>query len=305
MKVLIIGLGSIALKHVKALQELYPSVVIYALRRKAELSKGIKGVIEIFDINEIDIDSIDFILISNPTSVHYDTIQKVIRYKKPLFIEKPLFDALSKEAKELITEVEKQEITTYVACNLRFLKSIAKIKELLVGRRVNEVNVYCGSYLPDWRPNVDFRKVYSANKEMGGGVHIDLIHELDYVYWLFGAPIHTQSFFSNKSSLNITAYDYANYLWEYDDFSVSVVLNYYRRDSKRTLEILTDEGTYLVDLLRNNISYNDEIVFQSSQLSLQTYTAQMQFFVEEILNKQTKFNTIVEGYKVLELCLQE
>lgn len=305
MKVLIIGLGSIALKHIKALQELYPSVVIYALRRKAELSKGIKGVIEIFDINEIDIDSIDFILISNPTSVHYDTIQKVIRYKKPLFIEKPLFDALSKEAKELITEVEKQEITTYVACNLRFLKSIAKIKELLVGRRVNEVNVYCGSYLPDWRPNVDFRKVYSANKEMGGGVHIDLIHELDYVYWLFGAPIHTQSFFSNKSSLNITAYDYANYLWEYDDFSVSVVLNYYRRDSKRTLEILTDEGTYLVDLLRNNISYNDEIVFQSSQLSLQTYTAQMQFFVEEILNKQTKFNTIVEGYKVLELCLQE
>ena len=305
MKVLIIGLGSIALKHVKALQELYPSVVIYALRRKAELSKGIKGVIEIFDINEIDIDSIDFILISNPTSVHYDTIQKVIRYKKPLFIEKPLFDALSKEAKELITEVEKQEITTYVACNLRFLESIAKTKELLVGKRVNEVNVYCGSYLPDWRPNVDFRKVYSANKEMGGGVHIDLIHELDYVYWLFGAPIHTQSFFSNKSSLNITAYDYANYLWEYDDFSVSVVLNYYRRDSKRTLEILTDEGTYLVDLLRNNISYNDEIVFQSSQLSLQTYTAQMQFFVEEILNKQTKFNTIVEGYKVLELCLQE
>jgi dehydrogenase len=305
MKALIIGLGSIALKHIKALQELYPSVVIYALRRKAELSKGIKGVIEIFDINEIDIDPIDFILISNPTSVHYDTIQKVIRYKKPLFIEKPLFDALSKEAKELITEVEKQEITTYVACNLRFLESIAKTKELLVGRRVNEVNVYCGSYLPDWRPNVDFREVYSANKEMGGGVHIDLIHELDYVYWLFGAPIHTQSFFSNKSSLNITAYDYANYLWEYGDFSVSVVLNYYRRDSKRTLEILTDEGTYLVDLLKNIILYNDELVFQSSQLSLETYTAQMQFFVEEILNKQTKFNTIVEGYKVLELCLQE
>ena len=305
MKVLIIGLGSIALKHIKALQELYPSVVIYALRRKAELSKGIKGVIEIFDMDEIAVDTLSFILISNPTSVHYDTIQKVIRYKKPLFIEKPLFVTLSKEANNLVMEVERQGISTYVACNLRFLESIAKTKELLVGKRVNEVNVYCGSYLPNWRPNVDFRKVYSANKEMGGGVHIDLIHELDYVYWLFGTPIHTQSFFSNKSSLNITAYDYANYLWEYDGFSVSVVLNYYRRDSKRTLEILTDEGTYLVDLLKNNISYNDEIVFQSSQLSLETYTAQMQFFVEEILNKQTKFNTIVEGYKVLKLCLQE
>ena len=305
MKVLIIGLGSIALKHIKALQELYPSVVIYALRRKGEPFKEIRGVIEVFDIDEIAMETLSFILISNPTSVHYDTIQKVIRYKKPLFIEKPLFEALSKEANDLVTEVERQGILTYVACNLRFLESIVKIKELLVGKRVNEVNVYCGSYLPDWRPNVDFRKVYSANKEMGGGVHIDLIHELDYVYWLFGAPTRTQSFFSNKSSLNITAYDYANYLWEYDDFSVSVVLNYYRRDSKRTLEVLTEEGTFLVDLLKNIISYNDKLIFQSSQLSLQTYTAQMQFFVEEILNKQTKFNTIVEGYKVLELCLQK
>ena len=305
MKVLIIGLGSIALKHIKALQELYPSVVIYALRRKGEPSKGIKGVIEIFDMDEIAVDTLSFILISNPTAVHYDTIQKVIRYKKPLFIEKPLFGALSKEANDLVMEVGRQGILTYVACNLRFLESIVKIKNLLIGKRVNEVNVYCGSYLPDWRPNVDFRKVYSANKEMGGGVHIDLIHELDYVYWLFGAPTRTQSFFSNKSSLNITAYDYANYLWEYDDFSVSVVLNYYRRESKRTLEVLTEEGTYLVDLLKNTISYNDKLVFQSSQLSLQTYTAQMQFFVEEILNKQTKFNTIVEANKILELCLQE
>ena len=305
MKVLIIGLGSIALKHIKALQELYPSVVIYALRRKGEPSKEIKGVIEVFDISEIKVDTLSFILISNPTAVHYETIKEVMVYKKPLFIEKPLFETLSNEANDLVMEIERQGIPTYVACNLRFLESIAKIRELLVGKRVNEVNVYCGSYLPDWRPNVDFRKVYSANKEMGGGVHIDLIHELDYVYWLFGAPIHTQSFFSNKSSLDITAYDYANYLWEYDDFSVSVVLNYYRRDSKRTLEILTDEGTYLVDLLKNNISYNDELVFQSSQLSLETYTAQMQFFVEEILNKQTKFNTFVEGYKVLKLCLQE
>ena len=254
MNVLIIGLGSIALKHIKALQELYPTIIIYALRRKGESSKGIEGVIEIYDINEIDIDSIDFILISNPTSVHYDTIRKVIMYKRPLFIEKPLFSEITEDSNALVNKVEEQGIPTYVACNLRFLECIAKIKELIVGKRVNEVNVYCGSYLPDWRPNVDFRKVYSANKEMGGGVHIDLIHELDYIYWLFGTPYHTQSFFSNKSSLNITAYDYANYLWEYNDFSISVVLNYYRKDSKRTLEILTDEGTYLVDLLKNTIN---------------------------------------------------
>ena len=71
------------------------------------------------------------------------------------------------------------------------------------------------------------------------------------------------------------------------------------------LNIDTYFGYWLVDLLKNTILYNDELVFQSRQIPLETYTAQMQFFVEEILNKQTKFNTIVEGYKVLELCLQE
>src|SRR5690606_19349874 len=136
---------------------------------------------------------------------------------------------------------------------------------MIAGERVNEVNVYCGSYLPDWRPGVDFRKVYSANKELGGGVHIDLIHELDYVFWLWKEPRKTRAFFSNTSSLDISAFDYANYLWTYDGFSVSIVLNYYRRDPKRTLEIVTEQATYQVDLLNNTIEKNGEIVFSSQQ----------------------------------------
>ena len=110
MKVLIIGLGSIALKHIKALQELYPTVVIYALRRKGESSKGIKGVIEIFDISEIKVDTLSFILISNPTAVHYQTIKELIRYNKPLFIEKPLFEEITEDSNKLVNEIEKQGI---------------------------------------------------------------------------------------------------------------------------------------------------------------------------------------------------
>lgn len=304
MKVLIIGLGSIARKHISALKEIEPGVAITALRSTLN-SKEVDGIKDIYDWAEIQEENPDFIIISNPTSFHYDTLKKIGSSKIPLFIEKPLFDKAGLETDILEQEITQKGTPTYVACNLRFLDSLKKIKEIVTKETVNEVNVYCGSYLPDWRPGVDYKTVYSANKEMGGGVHIDLIHELDYLYWIFGIPLNTNSFFRNRSSLCITAYDYANYIWEYTGFSVSVILNYYRRDLKRTFEIVCDSGTFLVDLFKNTISFNEVIIFESKQKTIDTYIEQMSYFIDSVLKKNKSFNTISDANKVLNLCIKD
>ncbi|MDM8177215.1 Gfo/Idh/MocA family oxidoreductase [Olivibacter sp. LS-1] len=307
MKVLIIGLGSIAKRHIDALKRLDISVEIYALRRadSSVRNESVNGVFEIFSETEIEMSSIDFILISNPTSAHFDTIGKILKYNKPLFIEKPLFSTISERTEELVNDLQKEGIASYVACNLRFLESLIELKKMLVYANINEVNVYCGSYLPNWRPGIDYKNVYSARRELGGGVHIDLIHELDYVYWLFGPPDITRSYFSNKSSLNISANDYANYLWIYSHFSVSIILNYYRKDSKRTAEVVTGDGTYLVDLLENTIKFNGVVVFESEQSIEDTYFSQMKFFIDNILPNKVRFNDVTEANTVLKLCMQD
>ena len=305
MKIVIIGLGSIAKKHIDAIYQLDKSARIYALRSNPNSKSEIEGVIDIYNLNDINMSEIDFVLISNPTAEHFTTIKQLSNYNQPLFIEKPLFSEINKETEMLVNEIERRQISTYVACNLRFLESLKELKELLKDKRINEVNVYCGSYLPDWRPGVDFRKVYSANKEMGGGVHIDLIHELDYVYWLFGNPNKTNSFFSNNSSLEISAYDYANYLWIYEEFSASIILNYYRKEKKRSIEVVTDSGIYLVDLLKNSIELDNKCIFASEQKISDTYYNQMAFFVENILKNNEKFNTIGEANTVLRLCMKD
>jgi len=303
MKVLIIGLGAIAKKHIAALNELIPNVELFALRSN-QSSNSIRGIKDYYEFKELINVRFDFIIISTPTSKHFEIINLCKNLDTPLFIEKPLFHHVGEKEKQLVSLISGIGINTYVACNLRFLDCLIKLKEFIRNKRVNEVNIYCGSYLPDWRPEANFRKIYSVDVNLGGGVHIDLIHELDYLYWLFGAPLNSKSFFQNKSSLDIASYDYANYLWQYDRFSANIVLNYYRRDPKRTLEIICEDGTFFVDLLENTIIFNKKLIFSSSQRISDTYNVQMKFYLEQILGKHLEFNSIVEAYNILKLCIE-
>ena len=300
MKVLIVGLGSIARKHIQALQKIDPEVACYALRSAVD-AKVLPGIQNIYHIQEIASLGLDFAIISNPTALHQQTIEALIPYHLPLFIEKPVFDHLA--AGSVIEAIQQHHIQTYVACNLRFLGCIQFVKTYIQNKQVNEVNAYCGSYLPDWRPGQDFRKVYSANKEMGGGVHIDLIHEIDYLYWLFGAADQVRVTRTSQSSLAISAIDYANYVMQYPGFSAHVVLNYYRKDAKRTLEILLEAGTLSVDLLQNQVMYQGETIYTSGKTITDTYEDQMIFFISHILKNKEVFNPIEEAFEILTLCI--
>jgi predicted dehydrogenase len=299
MRVVIIGLGSIGEKHIFVLRKINPKIQLFAYKRCfQEEKKDIKNFYSLSDLQKI---SPSFIIISNPTDIHYDTLNEIYKFNIPLFIEKPLFNIKGDKEFALVKAIHSNN-STYIACNLRFHKGVLKMKELLQNKRVEEVNIYCGSYLPNWRPNKNFRNIYSSNKDQGGGVHIDLIHELDYLYWIFGEPLKRNHTFSNSSSLEISAYDYANYLWQYKQFNANVVLNYYRKDTKRTFEVLTSKGTFLLDLLKNKIWFNDEQIYFEEQNVLDLYEDQMRFFLNNALNRKNKFNTIKEGYKILELC---
>ena len=302
MKILIVGLGSIAKKHISAIKLHEPNAEIYALRSSTN-AVSYENIKDLYEWDSVLAMKFDFIIISNPTANHREAIKKLKNLKTPLFIEKPLFDSL--EGKELVKELDENNVPTYIACNLRFLKVIKELFHLTKEKRINEINVYCGSYLPEWRPDTDYKRCYSANPEMGGGVHIDLIHEIDYIYWELGNPISVNKTFSNKSSLDIRAYDYANYQLEYKDFYVNVILNYYRRDSKRTCEIITSEGTYVADLLNGTIMNGEgTIIREYPQRIKDTYNEQIYHFLKTLKTNEFQFNTIKDAYNVLKICLE-
>lgn len=304
MNILIVGLGSIARKHIDAIQFLNFNATIYALRSTNNVVNE-EGIINVFSIDNLDI-TFDFAIISNPTHLHFEYIQLLAKKKIPLFIEKPAVHTLDYSDK-LISLIESKNLMTYVACNLRFHPCILYINKYLksVPIRINEVNVYCGSYLPDWRPGKDFRKIYSANENMGGGVHLDLFHEFDYIIWIFGFPNKSNSIRRNVSSIGINAIDYANYNLEYTNYTVSIVLNYYRKKAKRTIEIISDNQIINIDLVNNIVSdENDQILFQPSNFEMiNTYYDQMQYFLNCLKQYVKPMNSLKESIGVLKIVL--
>lgn len=303
MKILIIGLGSIAKKHVNVLRKLVSEASIFALR-SSKSGNNVEGVQNIYSWSNVP-DSIDFIIISNPTSIHAETILKCLDFEVPLFIEKPVLASL-RRSEEIISKARSKGIMSYVACNLRFHPAIQLLKEEVMRKLPIEFNSYCGSYLPDWRANTDYRDVYSAHKKLGGGVHLDLIHEIDYCKYLLGSPNNHFSYLKKKSSLDIDSIDIAHYMFEYDKTSAFITLNYYRRDSKREIECIWEDKTWIIDLLKNSIKNGDgEIIYSEHLDEMYTYTSQMKYFIEHLENKKMPQNNIEEGVDTLKIVLDE
>lgn len=306
MTILVIGLGSIARKHIRVLQALQNDITIYALR-SSNSSKEEVGVTSIINIDSLS-EKPDFIIISNPTYLHEEAIRKTIDFKVPLFIEKPVFESL-KNKRPLLDEIKEMKIQTYIGCNLRFHPALIFLKQLLnVNKQaINEVNIYCGSNLSEWRPGSDFRRSYSANQEYGGGVHLDLIHELDYAIWLFGMPLKTQSLKRSVSSLQINSIDYASYQLIYPSYTVSINLNYFRIKPKREIELLLENDILTCDLLRGTVSdMNGEKIFERNEFEMMdTYRDQMNYFLENKNSCQEIMNNIEEAFNVLKIALHE
>ncbi len=305
-KVLVIGLGSAGKNHVNALNKIENNKIdIFALRNNPKHAKTYQDVRNIASLDDL-LTIPDFAIIANPTSLHAQQIENILEYKIPLLIEKPVVTTLA-DGIRIQKEITRKNITTHVSCNLRFLKVMQFTKKFLAEKtlRINEVNIYGGSDLSQWRPHQDFRKSYSANEELGGGIHMDWIHELDYLYWLFGEPEDATKVFGRKSSMAINSIDYANYIFTYPEFYASIILNYYRKDRKRTMEVVTSTGTLLVEVELGDVYFAGEKIFSYSEPLINTYTSQMEYFLKTLKNDTVSMNNFDHALTVLKMCLPD
>lgn len=194
----------------------------------------------------------DIVFVTNPTSMHEEAVRKFIGHARAFFIEKPVFGT-SDVDEELLSQLD--GIPNYVACPLRYNPVLQYVHESGLCKDAIAVRAICSSYLPEWRPNTDYRHCYSAHRDMGGGVGIDLIHEWDYLTWLLGMPEECNSIQTKISNLEIDSDDIAIYIAKTKNTSIEVHLDYFGRKPIRQLDIFLPDDTIRCYLIQGSITY--------------------------------------------------
>ena len=260
MRVLFIGVGSIARRHIKNISEVLKErgkkscIDVFRTKNHGKLPEDISGLIQdiYYDFVQIPNDY-HIVFITNPTEFHLDTLKKFHNKGQHFFIEKPLctYEQLASTSVDYLRE----NSVYYVASPLRYTKVLQYVKQNVDINEVYSARAISSSYLPDWRPGTDYRTTYSAHKELGGGVAIDLIHEWDYLTYLFGTPKKVHSIIKKVSDLEIDTEDIAIYIGEYGDKVVELHLDYLGRSSIRKLELFMKDDTIICDLINSNVTY--------------------------------------------------
>ena len=285
---LFVGLGSIGTRHLKNLTNLCADRgwTLQADALRSDLSRPLRdGVAALLHAQYTDLADAparyDMVFITNPTSLHADALQKIRGRGEALFIEKPIFSAeqTGLDLADCLPAGQK----AYVAAPMRWCGVMLALKDRLPGLHPYCARVICSSYLPDWRPGVDYRTVYSAHKAMGGGVTIDLIHEWDYLVELFGVPEQLYNFKGTYSDLEIDSDDISVYIARYPTLLAEVHLDYFGRGYRRSIEIFCHDGSYLADFGAGTLTLPDGTVQHYEEDVNRRYEREMEYFVDYAL----------------------
>ena len=247
MKVLIISYGSIGKRHYNILNSLNKNIEISVVSSQTINNSIVYNSIQ----KAYQEHQFNYTIICSPTSRHYIDLLEVLKFHtigNPILIEKPVFE-------KYISKIDLKSKNIFVGYNLRYHPIINKLREILKNTKdINYVNMYVGQYLPNWRPERDYRESYSSKKEEGGGVLLDLSHEIDLLHYLFGEIQICNSLVSHQSNLEINSEDVALIHGKtVKNIIFSLSLDYISKTPIRQITVHSNSKTYQADLIQNTL----------------------------------------------------
>ena len=296
MKIIFFGMGSIGQRHARLLRDNYDHE-LFAFRTYQGQTQNSINVKNVSSWKELDAIAPDVAFITNPTSKHIEVAIECAKRNCTLFIEKPL-DSSKRGLDQLVELVRARSLATYVGYNLRFHPVIVFLKKLSEDTPLLHLRVTSSSYLPNWRPDQDHRKSYSSSLSSGGGVILDLSHEIDFCHYLLGGIKKISGQFGRMADLTIDSEDHADILIQSNSGSrANIHINFASHYKERVIKADFQQFTAYCDLINGVITrYSKEALLEERKVEISrdyTYEKQLEYFLK---NKSTSMmNNIFEA----------
>lgn len=313
MKFLMIGLGSIGQRHLRNIRRVYGDEVEIIAYRVRGLKRTFSDTMQIRDNvsleEEYNIRSYGFLeealaqkpdvaFITNPTSLHIPCAIACAKAGCHLFLEKPISDN-EDQLDELIEIVKEKKLKVFVGYQNRFHPGIKELKKMLKKEelgKVLSVESVVGERLTTMHTYEDYKETYMARKDMGGGVVTNqMVHELDYLYYLFGAPAGVYAVGGVLGDLGIDVEDVCDavFFGKDDDrsFPVTVHADFYQYPPSRYIQVVGTKGKVKVDIIGNTLvktiaDVTTEISYDKFQRN-DMFIDELKSFID-CINKNTK-----------------
>lgn len=329
MKILMIGLGSIGQRHLRNIRRIYGDsvdVIAYRVRGlKRTFSDDMKirenvSLEEEFcirsysDLEEALAEKPDVAFITNPTKYHIPCAMTCAKAGCHLFLEKPVSDS-TEGIKELLQIAEEKNLKIFVGFQNRFHPGMKYVKQCLEERelgKVLSVRAVVGERLTTMHTYEDYKETYMARKDLGGGVVLNqMVHELDYLYYLFGKPESVYAAGGIIGNLSIDVEDNCDAIYKVNtgtgSFPVSVHADFYQSPPSRFLKVVGEKGQVTLDLLRAEVikSVNDvteEIHFEDFARN-DMFLEELKLFMECVEKDSEPAISLQDGLVSLEMAM--
>jgi predicted dehydrogenase len=310
-RVLIAGLGSIGRRHLHNLLSLGVTD-IQLLRTKSEQLDEAPTLTVHTSLEKALASQPDVILICNPTAHHMDIAIPAASAGCNIFIEKPLSHTWE-QVDSLLEIAREKDLVGLVGFDLHFDPGLRKVRQLIAAGvigHVTSLQAQVGQYLPDWHPWENYRTGVSASVKMGGGVVLDLIHELDYVRWLMGNAQEIGCMSGKVSSLEIETEDTASIMLRFASGAIGTInLDYVQRTLSRSCRVVGEEGTIAWNLVAQRVSWFTAENKEWSEFSYagfernDRFVAEMKHLLACLERQEQPEVDLEDGSRVLKLAL--
>jgi predicted dehydrogenase len=317
MEILVIGAGSIGRRHIKNLNLLgYDDIDVVDISDAnlgyAEKNFKIKETFNDFK-DVLSFKSYDIGFILTPPFYHIPMALELARKGMDLFIEKPISHNLE-HVDELINAKEENNLVVMVGYNQRFNFGLRKLKSYVEKGTLGKIyyiRAEFGQYLPDWRPWQDYRKSYTAIKELGGGILLDGSHEIDYVMWLANSKVkEVKTIYDKVSDLEINVEDIAEMIFRFENNIIaSIHLNMIERGYNRYCEVVGKKGCIRWIFKDNILEFYDgkskELIIKKYEIDQNySYLEELKHFFYCIENRAEPLSNIYTAKEVLEIIMK-